>query len=532
MRMRRSTAIVSTLIGSAAFLTPAAFADNFFVPNDLVVSSSTYDGTASTVTVGQALPGGGTAITNGTFPSVFDNSKPDGSFSVATPFTLLQYSIGGTESTPALSGAGSLPIPTSVGVNSFSSKSEGALNLSTGGSFLTVNGYSAADDALDESNSNTPGIIDSVSANPDTAPPVYRNVISIGASGTATSTSANMFAGDNVRASVDIGNGQFIAVGNSSDGTTQAIASAGAQVGSYSSSPITPSQIGPFTVGQTNPATGLPYATGATLTADKIAKDDNFRGLTDYNNAIYLTKGSGSNGIDTVYYIGNSAGQTLTPSAIAASPSSAKINVLPGFPTSVNRNPTTPTGYFPFGIWFANPTTLYVADEGDGVYSDAVGGLQTNAGLEKWTFNSGTGQWVQDYTLQAGLIGHTYNAGAFPYLLTAGGLRNITGKVNSDGTVTIYGVTAALANLPTTGNDKNFDQGASPDQLVAITDTLADTSLSQASGESFDTLETSNDGQVFRGVSFAPVAVPEPATLTLLAGGSAFTLLRRRRKQA
>ncbi len=37
--------------------------------------------------------------------------------------------------------------------------------------------------------------------------------------------------------------------------------------------------------------------------ADKIGKDTNFRGLTIYHNVVYYTKGSGGNGINTVYFI-------------------------------------------------------------------------------------------------------------------------------------------------------------------------------------------------------------------------------------
>ena len=40
--------------------------------------------------------------------------------------------------------------------------------------------------------------------------------------------------------------------------------------------------------------------------ADKIGKDTNFRGLAIFNNVVYLTKGSGSNGINTVYFIDTS----------------------------------------------------------------------------------------------------------------------------------------------------------------------------------------------------------------------------------
>jgi hypothetical protein len=37
--------------------------------------------------------------------------------------------------------------------------------------------------------------------------------------------------------------------------------------------------------------------------ADKIGKDDNFRGLAIYNNVLYYTKGSGGNGVNTVYFL-------------------------------------------------------------------------------------------------------------------------------------------------------------------------------------------------------------------------------------
>jgi hypothetical protein len=68
----------------------------------------------------------------------------------------------------------------------------------------------------------------------------------------------------------------------------------------------------------------------------------------------------GSNGIDTVYQVGN-AGALPTLATAAAAP----ITVLPGFPT-VSAKTAGATNDYPFGIWFANATTLYVADEGDG----------------------------------------------------------------------------------------------------------------------------------------------------------------------
>src|SRR6202023_326773 len=68
-----------------------------------------------------------------------------------------------------------------------------------------------------------------------------------------------------------------------------------------------------------NPALPTPVGsfniTELGLKADKIGKDTNFRGLTVANNVVYTTKGSGGNGINTVYFIDttgfNAAGQPL-----------------------------------------------------------------------------------------------------------------------------------------------------------------------------------------------------------------------------
>jgi hypothetical protein len=74
------------------------------------------------------------------------------------------------------------------------------------------------------------------------------------------------------------------------------------------------------------------------------------------------------------------------------------------------------------------------------------------------------------------------------------GLRNLTGKVNRDGTVTIFAITSTISG--------SGDQGADPNRLVSITDRLSATSL--PSDEQFNVLETAGYGQVLRGVAFAP----------------------------
>ena len=42
------------------------------------------------------------------------------------------------------------------------------------------------------------------------------------------------------------------------------------------------------------------------LKPDKLGKDDNFRGLTVFDNVVYYTKGSGGNGVNTVYFVDTS----------------------------------------------------------------------------------------------------------------------------------------------------------------------------------------------------------------------------------
>ena len=94
--------------------------------------------------------------------------------------------------------------------------------------------------------------------------------------------------------------------------------------------------------------------------------------------------------------------------------------ILKGFPTNL----ATSTTMFPFGMWFANDHTLYVADEGSGdnTYSDATGeytnataDAQPAAGLEKWVFDTKAGEWHLAYTLQKGLnLGQPYTIPGYP----------------------------------------------------------------------------------------------------------------------
>ena len=230
-----------------------------------------------------------------------------------------------------------------------------------------------------------------------------------------------------------------------------------------------------------------------------------------------------------------------------ANASSLVFTILPGFSQTSAKSGQDSSGnsqtvYYPFGMWFANTTTLYVADEGqvstdstspalvydsvNQVYNNALPANNPTAGLQKWTFD-GT-KWNLIYTLQAGLnlgvpysvpndtSGNVYPTGinpatGLPWTPSNNGLRNITGQVNGDGTVTIYGITSTASGAT--------DQGGDPNQLVTITDTLAATS--PTAGEAFTTLRIATYGEVLRGVALAPGANVNIAASASPAGGGA-----------
>ena len=324
------TALVVAIL-SVGF-TQSALADPFLAGN-LIVSETIYEGIASTVAIGQTLSGGGKAVADGSSLNVFKNEVPDPSFGISSAILLKQMTTSGTL-------LNTMAIDTNVMTTSFASKSELALNVSTDGKSVSFMGYAAPLNQLDVSNSNTSQVFDS------TNPVTTTNARAIGSvnlgTGALSVIDVNAYSGNNGRAAIEA-NGQYYMVGNAGNGSgngaqltalsnntgVQTISSTnpgngntmavGLPQGTPGSS--TGYQAG-FSMAQINPLTGLAYGT-----ADKTGKDDNFRGETIFNNTLFVTKGSGSNGIDTVYQVG-ATGALANGGVI---PANAAITVLPGF---------------------------------------------------------------------------------------------------------------------------------------------------------------------------------------------------------
>lgn len=498
------------LVGSSlvALVNASAVAEAnqpFLFPGSLVVSTSTYannQGAVQTLTAGQTSLAGvagspptcTTAVAGNDYVNVWSNDGIDGSFGVTSEITL-------SDINPATGQVlATLPVPTNQVVTSFSSKSEMGLHFVAGqnGPQLTFVGYGGAGiGALDVSNSDAAPNQDPT--NPVTGcfgsqqNPYYfaRTIVSVAKNGTLVYTPTIAYGGNNGRSTLfspdaNGGAGSYYSVGNANNGSASTFTNNGTNpnvtetTGVEVVNPLNWPTFNYGTIPQNNSAEADPllqFTFGGKL--DKPGKDNNYRGLTEFAGALYFTKGSGSNGIDTVY--------TVSPGLpTLGNAANATISVVPGFPTDSAK--ATGGNYTPFGVFFANSTTMYVADEGSGNTTD----INSHAGLEKWSLVNGT--WQLDYVLTNNLIGTQYTLngydGAYPTVTTTG-LRNLTGVV-SGGSVTLWATTST--------NSASGDPGADPNEVVAITDQLSATTLPP--NESFSLLGAPTYGSVYRGVAF------------------------------
>jgi hypothetical protein len=288
----------------------------------------------------------------------------------------------------------------------------------------------------------------------------------------------------NPRAVTSVDGTQFYMAGNADSSLNKDGTGPGTTIGARYGTPgsDTSIQLGVYT------ATDRPDES-----AKKHIKDNNFRGVLIFKGNLYVSKGSGGNGDNGIFRVQNGSGDGL--------PTGTTNNIVELLgspatdPVSGADGPLTP-----FGFWFANSTTLYVADEGY-TNTDDNGNLIPDpyAGLEKWSLVDGS--WKLHYTITAGLnLYQPESVRDYPVPTYTTGLRNLTGRVNWDGTVTLYAITAQYSS----------ESGGEPDptKLVAVGDQISATSLPTGFRarflDNFVTLQQSKSGEVFRGVALAP----------------------------
>jgi hypothetical protein len=486
-----------------------------FIPNALVVSRVHF--------VPDTTPRGGE-----TYPEIFNDpnvSGIQGTIFLDTyrpePFAPLLQSLPLT----ALSQAQGASAP--IITTSFSSKSEGSLHLSVDGRSLTYMGYNGAPGAEGVSNSYATLSAAQLQSLPAGTLFFDRAVALVKYDGSVAVTDENFaFSGDNPRGAITVDGTQFYMAGNadSTEYKTTPVTGPGLTIGVRYGLPGAPT---PLVPNSTQLATYLATDRPDESTKQHV-KDNNWRGIGIFDDAngnptLYVSKGSGGNGDDGVFQVENGCvgGSGL--------PTLATTNCIKQLIGDQATNPATGASspLVPFAFFFANPTTLYMADEGNASIPvlDANGKavLDANgqpvvdyvsdplAGLQKWVLVGGV--WQLEYVLQDGLhLNEPQTVWGYPVPTRTTGLRNMTGKVNGDGTVTLYAITAQSSEI----------SGGEPDptKLVEITDVLAATHLPlddsdndhvfrgfDGHGDSlerFVTLQVSRPGDVFRGVAFAP----------------------------
>ncbi len=512
MRIRTSYVLLLAACGLSAFAVSSrgAWADDLLgggfpgggfcplLPGSVVVSTSTYvgnQGAVASLTAGVTqLPDTDKATTaavaSNNYVTVWNNASVDGSFGVTSPIQLTNIDL--------LSGRPlcTVNVPANQVVTSFSSKSELGLHFARdwrGPHIIFVAYAGAGVGALDVSNA------DAVPGQDPTNPVTFafgpnyafhRTIISYDDDGTFRYTPTIDYGGNNGRSALLSPDGLYYAVGNANNGNADTFGpsngtnpdvteTTGLEVVNPINGPSSSVPIPANNSAEVDPLLQFTFVVGK---PDKPGKDNNYRGVTEFNGALYFTKGSGSNGIDTVYTV-----DTLPTLASAAA---TTITVVPGFPTDSAK--ATGGNYTPFAVFFANAATMYVTDEGSGNATDT----STHAGLEKWSLVNGT--WQLDYVLTKGLIGivdsnlNGYD-GPYPPVTTVG-LRNLTGVVSGN-FVTLWATTST--------SSASGDNGADPNKVVEITDILGATTLSgPVADEAFRTIAGPTYGTVYRGVAF------------------------------
>ncbi len=475
----KSTGLLCLLLACAAPSNAETFA---FGTNHLVVSVEGKGTTAGTYTDNQAAP-----------LSLFDFAHIGTTSATFTGALVLPQAASGRNS--AISGE-------------YGSSSEGLVQRSADGRYLTIMGYGVNADAFNANPTaygtltNDPtkpaalGQSGSLTGQSYTA--VSRVVARIGGNGSVDTSTAlyNVYNGNNPRSVYTL------------DGTTFYTSGQGTGKPNDKTGGVFYTSLGSAA------ATAI---TGADTAGKTIAQDT--RVVTVYNNQLYVSadskQGSGNNrdfigtlgaqGALPTSLVNNGGGQTML-AGFGNSGGTGKFTI-----TTATANGVVAVGkeinLSPESFFFANDTTLYVADSGFPKNDSASGSKLGLGGLQKWVKTGNT--WSMVYTVSAGLnlVANTAASGTT-------GLLGLTGLVVGD-SVQLFATNYTAGDL-----DQTY--------LFGLTDSLSATQ--RQAGEAFTTLAVAPAGSNFKGVAIAPV--PEPGEWAMMVAGLGVVgaVARRRRR--
>jgi hypothetical protein len=511
-RIPVSLALFLTL---ASGLATGAFAQQspYFVPGNLVVvveGCGAYRGTC-------------TAVPNGTGNGAGNSSAGGYGDNQAAPITLFQYSPTGASSVtyvnslvlPQAGSGANLPISGEYG-----SSSEGTLQLSGTGQYLTLMGYGINAPTFDAAYYPNPGftgnpygaapsgaLAQSGSLTGQSYTPIPRVVTLIDPYGNVNSSTAlyNIFNTNNPRSIY------------TADGITSAYVS-GQGSGCDATGGVFYTPLGVINSARTA-ITGVDAAASSSCPTS-LAQDT--RDVQIYNNTLYISVDSTEGKSFNRSFIGTLGTPPATSLYVptASDPYATGPTMLAGFGNTGGTGKETITSssgnsfnaglqinLSPVNYFFASPSVLYVTDSGNPKQTSANSPLG-DGGLQKWVNSApnGSGTWSLAYTLYQGL-NLVKNPTSTPGNTSGStGLYGLTGTV-SGGTVYLYATNYTISDLD-------------PTYLYGITDTL---STATNPGTSFTLLDTAPLDSNFKGVALAPSLAAGSATITSLPSGLAFT---------